>query len=1452
MTTIPFSEINSIGLYVLGTEDNIRDAHVNVIYQDLFRNGLPYPHGIYDAHMGTTDHAWICATCGHDKKLCPGHPGVINLNYPVPAPMVYKDIMRWLRIICFSCGKVIVPYRHDLKVRPSKILGEYVKLIRTNAKNPPCDHCGALHPHIIKDKSDHVSIYMEFYDTHTVTAGKSQLIDRVQLYPHQIKMIFNKISNETLEMMGKPPECHPRKFIWSSIRAPPNPIRPDIKKMGGGRSNNNDVTVLLQTLMKINSEISPSVPSIIDSHKVDDDTRIQVHNLCLTVYDLIKGSSNTAKRGIVNNSKKPLTSIAKRLPRKYGRIRRNLMGRRANYMGRSFITCDPFLRIDQVGMPISMARATQKPEIVQEYNKKEMMIYFMNGLNRYPGCSRIKKASTGVTHWMGRIKPDIFPEIGDTIYRDYITGDRVNFNRQPSLECSSISSMEIVVMEKGETIRMNVLACPLFNADFDGDAMNILFTRSNRTTNEITELSSPAQFFIAYKDGKPKMGEAQDSLIGTAELTSSSTKLNKFHAMQMFAQIKVYPDFSKYPKDKVFSGRELVSILLKETKNLINYSGKPFCYDESHRAYRKYHADDIKVEIDRGELKTGILDKSSIGEGAQGGIFHIIHNQYGPEAALEACFYIQQMALSFLYNHGMTVSIRDILLKPEAIEEIHKIEATLVAESMQITEKLNQGKIIPPIGKTIEEFYEEQQQNALNPGDAYWPHILNSIDPEVNGLFKLITTGSRGKLFNFKNISSAIGQLEINGERMKENFAGRALPYFTRYDSRPGARGYVATSYIMGLNLSEFIFHAQDARYALINKALSTSITGMQNRMSIKSLEAALVDNQRRTVSGRKIIQLIYGGDGADPRFIEKVKIPTMAKDLTAEKFRATFGARTEQFDKEFQNKGVQKMLDDELQQLVDDRNLYVRTFMNLEITTGKLYSDVAVLPVNVNRIIEDTLYNLELKKYSGPKGRLNPVQTVEKVQKLCDSIVYCLLNEIQEKKKAEVPEYMQSAVTLLRIMIRSYLNCASLIRRNVTDEALDLIIKQIKMTYSKSLISYGKAVGIIAAQSISEPMTQMVLDSHHTSGAGSTKKKGMFRIKEILGAKPTDKMRSPCMTLQVLAEYRHNKAKVQEIANHIEMLPLRRFTNSWQLFFERYGEPKYPAYKHEQDMIAEFNKYNIHIKAPSDLANMCIRISLNKSKLIEKQMKIESIYYKLRQNYPFTHVIYSTDNADEIIMRIYVRNTFAKKGYITTDQMVELVKNMMDMVVRGIRGVNAAYVKEQVMTEVKEDGSLSSDKGFYIFTDGTNVKEIVENPYIEADSVQSDSIMEMYDMFGVEAARTKIISELKDQVGGPSHRHYTVYADMMTSNGTVTSIDRFGSANRDASIMLRISDASPLAVIEESAVNAYTDNLSGISPPIMVGKNPQAGDLYNQFKLDEEMTAARIQSVNDVLKALA
>lgn len=442
------SEFSEIELYVLGDLDHKIQSNVSIINSDLFRNGLPHPGGIYDPHMGTTDQSWNCQTCFNRQELCPGHPGSLKLNYPVLSPIYIKEIIQWLKVICFKCGKLIVsPTSINLrKVPKHKILGEYVKIV----KGKKCIVCGEPHPHVIKDRSDYVSIQIKYENE-----------ELQPIYPHEIIPIFERISDETMIGMGKPPISHPRKLILNILRIPSNTIRPDVKKIEGGQSRNDDLTVLIQNIVKLNNKFGTVIPDVID-----EDLAKKIHNLNLLVFEFIKGTPATStKRGVITNTKRPLVSLAKRMPRKFGRMRRNLLGKRVKLIGRGVISNDPSLKLDEVGLPLIIAKNLQIPEIVTEYNRDRLMIYFMNGTKRYPGCKKIKKKYTGREHWVDNIAEDFELEMGDTIYRDLITGDQVYFNRQPSLEATSILSHRVVVLPKGDTIRLNVLSCPFYNAD---------------------------------------------------------------------------------------------------------------------------------------------------------------------------------------------------------------------------------------------------------------------------------------------------------------------------------------------------------------------------------------------------------------------------------------------------------------------------------------------------------------------------------------------------------------------------------------------------------------------------------------------------------------------------------------------------------------------------------------------------------------------------------------------------------------------------------------------------------------------------------------------------------------------------------------------------------------------------------------------------------------------------
>ena len=1440
-SNFPSVEISGISFYILGDKDNDRDSYATIKHSEAYRDSEPSEGGPMALTLGAGDDM-RCMTCLYKRDLCPGHPGILKLKYPVLAPLfLKKHVIKWLKIICSSCG--------NIKISDGKVEAyaqnhheNLVKLIAKNTytqrKNPECAHCHSINYKYTKDSKDHVTIWQELYKE-DVKGEKSKLIHKDIMYPHEIEAIFNMITDETLQRLNCPLASHPRKFIINYLRVPPNSIRPSVNQAGSNRVNKDDLTKLLQSIININNGMPDEIPEIITPNIYQE-----IQKLSAMIYEFHKGSEDSTK-GVKTNSRKPLKSILQRLPKKQGQLRRNLMGSRTWYIARSIITCDISMAPDEIGLPIRIAKNITQPMYVQSYNFDQAMVYFMNGSDIYPGCVSVVRGASGIELNISKMKELYQLEIGDIIHRNVISGDRVNFNRQPSLEPSSISSMKVVVHgTKGDdpmdTIRMNVISCPLYNADFDGDEMNVIFIQSSRTSNEIEMLASPQERFISYKNASPVMGQSQDNLIGCVELTRHNTKLDKKHAMRLLANTNITHDFSQYEKGKLFTGQDIISIALTESGNFISYEGRPKMYNSNLEQYRKYNENDINVKIIQGKHISGILDKNSVGEGANSGIYHSIASKYNAQQALTAIYNMQQMAIAHTLNKGITIRAHDAVLSRPAMQAIHEINENMFAASRDITDKLNAGELVAPLGKTITEYYETLQLNALNPGDEFWPHIFTSIDENHNYLLILPDTGVRGKSFNFIQSSCCLGQLSVNGGRLPEELAGRAMPYFTKQDPNPMSRGYIPDSFVGGLSPASYWSSAFVSRVALIDRSCSTAVTGEENRKAIKNLESQVVNYLRHIEKPGSIIQFLYGGDGVDPRFIEEIRyyLATLNdKDFT-EQYKCTI----DMIDKKYHNKNVEKLLADEFLQLSEDRNIFREKFIKREINTGRTFNFKFQTPINIYRIMMDV-------RHSHPDGPLDIVSAISKVKDALDNLVYVHTNEQYEYNKKYIPKYLRDSISFIRLTLRGYLCIRNLMKMNISDLMLDKILIDCKMVYLKSLIDYGKCIGVIAAQSISEPMMQIVIDSHHASGAAEDSNKGIDYIKELLKATPVYNMKQVNMKLYVLPEYETDYEFVRKISNEIEMLKFSQFAQTPQVFWEAYGVPRHPKYKHENIVSIEFAKYNPNIVLPSDLTKICARFAIIKEKLIEKNISIEDIYLRLQEQFPNTFIIYNSENAKETIIKIYFRNIAFKKS-ITKDAIYGYLDQIMNTVVRGVDGIHSSVVKSKNITTIGDDGGISKKQIYYIATNGSNIYKLLLNPYLDPSRMDSNCLIDIYDCYGIEAARSKFIDEFYEQLGkGVTYRHFTNYADEMVWPGYLTSIDRFGSDKRDSSPLMQLSDSDPIRVIEEAAYMNKRDDLQGVSPSLIVGQAPHIGTLYSTIKIDEEMLAENIKQNQKVFE---
>ena len=1478
---VNYGVIHTVQFYVADDAETEKESNVDIDNKETFKGDVPAPGGVLDLKMGTTDREIRCNTCLNFKRDCPGHFGTLNLNYPCKSPLYREEMLKWLKVICYNCGDLVLPpIKMNIK---SKILNMLIKNVKLVKK---CIHCNYIHMQVIRDKKKPTVFYR-------ILEENKIIIKKLEFFNHEIEMVLQKIKNETVIKLGKPIISHPSKFIIRRVKVPPNTIRPDIKRIGGARSSNSDTTSLLKIMVEINESLPDEIPP---RDQISIELSDMYVNLDMTYYSMIKGGGGGDIK-IITNTNKPPVAIAEHFPLKTGRIRRNLMGKHVESMIRSVITGDSRLKVNELGVPVFHAQNLEIPETVTEKNKDRLMIYFNNKLDRYPGCHRIIKKSNGHPYKIDRIPANYELQIGDIVLRSMIDGDYVSFNRQPSLIFTSIAGMKVVIMQTGETLRINPSVCHLFNADFDGDQMHVIACTGLQARNECMNISKVARWLISWQIQAPSMGAFQDGAIGISEFTKDGLYFDKWHAMNMLSDVKQSNNIN-YTIDfnftkKNYTNREIVSKLLPSF-TLINKD--PTIYKESYAGLLKYNPADIKVNIIKGQLISGILDKSTTGQDVMGSIFHIIANEYGNDISLEVIYNLQQLVHQFFLFHGFTVGVGDINISSETMKEVKRKVASIILESRKITQRLNDGKLIAPIGMSLYDFNELEQINSLDRGDDFANPILADINLNTNMMARLILTGSKGKIPNFIDINGALGLLTINGNRFGPQVGwGRTSPYFLRYDTDPLSNGFIPTSYREGISNDVYPFVAAQARAGLIAIGLSTAVVGAHSRISIKNLESLVVDNMRKSVKGMNIIQPLYAECGLDPSKTERVKFPfVLISDEEFEKNKT--GIR--EVNKIYQNKTVEEALKKEFEQLRIDREKYREISLKLEDFNPKEYvmSDSKQMPVNIYRIIDDIVYKfgagdsetrsnenlrdhvMQAKNERDSETRANenlrdhvmqaknerdkandsdlldPIYAIESVKNLCLTLGYVYSNEQSRQKKREIPYYIRESTCFLQILLRSYLNTKNLIKKKVSNKLLDLIIQKVIMTYSNALIDYGSAVGIIAAQCISEPTTQYILDSKHRSGGqGGTKTNAIVRLQEIMGARSTDVMKNPHMLIMTNKDIEQDKLKVQEISNHIEMLTFNKFIKNTTIFYESYGHPKHPKYIHEEKIIKIIEKHNYGQKIPSDLAKWCVRYTIDREELILKSMKLENIILAIRKNIPDLFIIYTPETYDEIFIRCYIKNNAFKNNInYYENNLLPLVERINNVIIRGIKDIISTSVIDVIKHIKNPNGSLEMKKVYGILSTGSNMTDVLTNGYIDKYRTQSDSIEEIENIYGIVAARNKIINEMMVTLEGLNRIHCTIFADEMTFSGSVTSIQKTGLQKREMSnVSLRLSFQSPVQVIQDAAINGLADKISGISGPLVMGTSFNIGTTYNSFIVNEDFLKENTKSLSSIVEEL-
>ncbi len=1233
-------------------------------------DGAPITSGLMDGRLGTLEPRQRCRTCGNTAIRCPGHFGHIELAVPIIHIEFTKMIHNLLYATCRNCGRILLPDNRIKKLREGiqryrKLLGTtpdtLYKNVLKEARKKECPHCGVPQYKIIFDKPTKFTEDIPERGAQRLTAS-------------MIRERLERIPDEDLELVGFNPEtARPEWMILQVLPVPPVYVRPSITLESGIRSED-DLTHKLVDIIRINQRLKENMEAGAPTLIIQDLSELLQYHV--TTYFNNQASGIPPAR---HRSGRALKTLSQRLKGKEGRFRSNLSGKRVDFSARTVISPDPNLDITEVGVPLDVAMRLSVPEKVTEWNIEEMRGLVANGPEQYPGALYVVRPDgkrIRLEFVVDREKVAGALEPGFILERHIRNGDIAIFNRQPSLHRMSIMAHYVRVLPQ-RTFRLHLCVCPPYNADFDGDEMNLHVPQSEEARTEARILMQVQDQILSPRFGGPIIGAIRDYITAAYLFTRKSTRLTKEEVCRLLMAADYegpVPDPETKKPTALWTGKQIFSVLLPKD---LNYALKSSICLNCARCKRGECPYDAYVVVKDGILKSGVIDRRSIGAEQSESLLHRIIKDYGTQVGRQFLNRTCQVLKLFMTMRGFTFSFDELELSQTAQRKIGNNVQRFEKRISELIESYQDGTLPRLPGQTLGESFEIYVMNELAKARDKAGSVADEDFQMDNAGMIMTRAGARGSSLNIGQMAACVGQQSVRGKRIMRGYVNRALPHFERGDPSPKARGFVYSSYREGLDPIEFFFHAMGGREGLVDTAVRTQQSGYMQRRLINALEHLRIeyDGTVRNSVG-EIIQFRYGEDGVDP-------------------------AKSDH---------------------------------------GKA--------VNVSRLIEQIEIMLE-------KGKPTSKKYI----------------------RARLDEVEAELTPILVKELRQELYKAKLSRQGV-DQAIAMTLENFKA----ALVEPGEAVGIVAAQSIGEPGTQMTLRTFHYAGVREQNVTlGLPRLIEIVDARRVPS--TPIMTIYLDKEHRKSKEKATEVARDVINTTV--------------------------EDIAQVTPY-------IDPEREGVVVELDPATIEERGITL-----------------------DELPDLLTIRNCSVElegNQAIFTPQRPTDLKKLLEKVtseyVKGVQGVSRVLVTE-------ESGE------WVIRTDGSNLSRVLEVSGIDPTRTTTNHVHEIASTLGIEAARNSTIDEalgvLEEQGLDVDVRHVMLVSDIMTVTGSVRQIGRHGISGEKASVLARAAFEITIPNIVAAAIKGESDPLKGVTENVIVGQSIPIGtglvDLYMSTARREETT---------------
>ena len=1242
MTPENLKEIGGIGFSILSPSEVRKYSVTEITAPETYdEDGMPVQGGLMDNRLGTLEPGQKCATCGNTALRCPGHFGHIELAEPVLHIAFAEEVNKLLHSFCRVCGrfKMLTEEVENFKTKIEeeskfnpKVRDKIAKqLFAKTKKIMLCPHCGTEQYKIEFLKP---TIFHEI----TESGGATRLL------PNAIRERLERITDDDMQLINyNPKSVRPEWFVLQVLGVPPVVVRPSITLETGIRSED-DLTHKIVDILRVNQRVRESKESGTPPLIVQDLVDLLQYHVTTFFDNEVSGIPQSHHR-----SGRPLKTISQRLKGKEGRFRGSLSGKRVDFSARTVIAPDPSLDISEVGVPVEVAKRLSIPEKYSKLNAEFLNELVLNGSENHPGANYVIRPD-GVKIRLDYVedKQALVDSLEDgfVIERHLIDGDIVIFNRQPSLHRMSVMGHSIRVLPY-RTFRLHPAVCPPYNADFDGDEMNLHVPQSAEARAEALTLMMVHNQIVSPRYGGPIIGGTRDYISAGYLLTHEDTFLEADEFSDLALTGGYIGPLPKPAKSNptMYTGKQLFSLFLP----------KDFNYQLSSKWGRaKNQSNDVLIKD--GQLVSGIIDRAAIGSEEPDSILHRISKDYGSEDARIFLNSVLTVLRSYISNHGFSLSYQELTLDKTAEKKVYKNISDSYSNVDSLIVKSQNGELISTRGMSDAENLEAHIVHELSKARDKAGRVSDSDLKDDNSGVIMARTGARGSSLNLGQMTAALGQQSVRGKRIQNGFNQRALSHFEKGDMSPDAKGFVKSNYRTGLTPTEFFFHAMGGREGLVDTAVRTQQSGYMQRRLINALEHIRVEYDRtvRDPHGN-IIQFLYGEDGIDP-------------------------AKSDHGD-----------------------------------------------AVNILRQVDISMID--------NKSKTNPDT------KMIDSILKSYKSKLNEK--------------VINDLSSSFSN------NSITESGMKNVTKKTLELTNKALVEPGEASGIVAAQSIGEPGTQMTLRTFHFAGVQEKDVTlGLPRLIELVDARKVPS--KPSMDIYLTKSHRTTQQKALEIGKKILYTTVKDLVSQTEVDYIEGIKLKF-----ESDTLSDFG------------------ITLEQLAEI-----IEASKREVKINHKTSSVMVIIEDTD-------------------ASTLFSLRNKLLDLRVAGIKDIKN-------LTIVKKDSE------WIIQTSGSNLGKVFKISGVDTTRTTTNNIWEIASVIGIEAARSTLINEithtLDEQGLEVDIRHIVLVADLMTSTGVLKSIGRHGIAGTKESVLARAAFEITVPTIAKASVTGEVEELKGVTENVIVG----------------------------------